>query len=134
MENQARYYRNYMAAFEILLLFIRASWQQSWELRLEALNEMVPSFFAFDMLSYARLTPVYMSQITELKEKDNDTWQAFQTGHFSVNKLSVPFSTKRADHALEQQNRAMKVLGGIKGIHLFFFINNPFLTLAPKIA
>ena len=86
------------------------------------------------MSSYARLTPVYMSQITELKEKDNDTWQAFQTGHFSVNKLSVPFSTKSADHALEQQNRAMKVLGGIKGIHLFFFINNPFLTLAPTIA
>ena len=25
VENQARYYRNYMAAFEILLLFIRAS-------------------------------------------------------------------------------------------------------------
>ena len=38
MENQAHYYRNYMAAFEILLLFIRASLQQSWELHLEALN------------------------------------------------------------------------------------------------
>ena len=79
MENQARYYRNYMAAFEILLLFIRASRQQSWELHLEALNEMVPYFFAFEVLNYARLTPVYLSQMTELKEKDNDTWQAFQT-------------------------------------------------------
>ena len=116
MENQARYYRNYMAAFEILLLFIRASRQQSWELHLEALNEMVPYFFAFDMLNYARLTPVYLSQMTELKEKDNDTWQAFQTGHFSVNKSSLPFSAIGADHALEQQNRAMKVLGSIKGI------------------
>ena len=38
MENQAHYYRNYMAASEILLLFIRASLQQSWELHLEALN------------------------------------------------------------------------------------------------
>ena len=79
MENQARYYRNYMAAFEILLLFIRASRQQSWELHLEALNKMVPYFFAFEVLNYARLTPVYLSQMTELKEKDNDTWQAFQT-------------------------------------------------------
>ena len=43
-------------------------------------------------------------------------WQAFQTGHFSVNKSSVPFSAIGADHAVEQQNRAMKVLGGIKGI------------------
>ena len=79
MENQARYYRNYMAAFEILLLFIRASRQQSWELHLEALNKMVPYFFAFEVLNYAKLTPVYLSQMTELKEKYNDTWQAFQT-------------------------------------------------------
>ena len=49
MENQARYYCDYMAAFEMLLLFIRASRQQSWELHLEALNEMVPYFLAFDM-------------------------------------------------------------------------------------
>ena len=116
MENQACYYRKYMAAFEILLLFIRASRLQSWELNLEALNEMIPYFFAVDMLNYARLTPVYLSQMTELKEKDNDTWQAFQTGHFSVNKSSVPFSTIGADHALEQQNCVVKVLGGIKGI------------------
>ena len=54
--------------------------------------------------------------MTELKEKDNDTWQVFQTGHFSVNKSSVPFTAIGADHALEQQNRAVKVLGGIKGI------------------
>ena len=91
MENPVHYYRNYLAAFEILLLFIRAS-PQSWELHLEALNEMVPYFFAFDMLNCARLTAVYLSQMTELKGKDNDTWQVFQTGHFSVNKSSVPFS------------------------------------------
>ena len=77
---------------------------------------MVPYFFAFDMLNYARLRPVYLSQMTKLKKKDNDTWQAFQTGHFSVNKSSVPFSAIGADHALEQQNRAVKVLGGVKGI------------------
>ena len=49
MENQARYYCNYMAAFEMLLLFIRASRQQSCKLHLEAMNEMVPYFLAFDM-------------------------------------------------------------------------------------
>ena len=36
--------------------------------------------------------------------------------NFSVNKFSVPFSAIGADHGLEQQNRVMKVLGGIKGI------------------
>ena len=116
LQGQARFYRNYMSLFEILLLFIRASRQQCWELHLEALNAMVPYFFAFDMLNYARLTPVYLSQMAELKEKDRVTWQLFERGNFSVNKSSVAFTAIGADHALEQQNRAMKVLGGIKGI------------------
>ena len=86
------------------------------ELHLEALNAMVPYFFAFGMLNYARLTPMYLSQMIELNEKDRETWQVLQRGNFSVNKSSVPFSAKGADHGLEQQNRALKVLGGIKGI------------------
>ena len=77
---------------------------------------MITHLFAFDLLNYARLAPVYLSQMTKLKKKNSDTWHAVQTGHFSVNKSSLPFSTKGCDHALEQQNRAMKVLGGIKGI------------------
>lgn len=66
------------------------------------------------MLYYARLTPVYLSWMIELKEKDVKTWQILEE-HFSMIKSSVPFSAIGADHALEQQNRAMKVLGGIKG-------------------
>ena len=116
MKLQARFYRNYMSMFETLLLFIRASRQQCWGLHLEALNAMVLYFFAFDMLNYARLTPVYLSQMIELKEKDRETWEVLQRGNFSVNKSSVPFSAIGADHGLENQNRALKVLGGIKGI------------------
>ena len=67
-----------MAVFEIFLLFIRASRQQSWELHLEALNEMVPYLFAFDMLNYAKLRPVYLSQMTELNEQDNDHGKRFK--------------------------------------------------------
>ena len=102
--------------FETLLLFIRASRQQCWELHLEALNAMVPYFFAFDMLNYARSTPVYLSQTIELKNKDRETWEIFQRGNFSVNKSSVPFSAIGGDHGLEQQNHVLKVLEGMKGI------------------
>ena len=35
---------------------------------------------------------------------------------FSVNKSDVPFWAIGADHALEQENRAVKGLGGIKRI------------------
>ena len=35
---------------------------------------------------------------------------------FSVNKSNVLFSAIGADHSLDQENRAVKILGGIKGI------------------
>ena len=37
-------------------------------------------------------------------------------GNFSVNKTTTSFSAIGVDHVIEQENRAMKVLGGIKGI------------------
>ena len=40
----------------------------------------------------------------------------FHLGYFSVNKTSIPFSAIRVDHAIEQENRAVKVLEVIKDI------------------
>ena len=40
----------------------------------------------------------------------------FEEGNFSVNKTATSFSAVGVDHGIEQENRAMKVLGGIKGI------------------
>ena len=68
------------------------------------------------MLNYARLTPVYLSQMYQLRNDDPTIWNRFVEGEFSVNKSNVPFSAIEADHAREQENRAVKVLGGIKGI------------------
>ena len=39
----------------------------------------------------------------------------FAQGLFSISRSDVPFTTIRSDHGIEK-NRAMKVLGGIKGI------------------
>ena len=59
LSNQARFYRNYMDLFEVILLFIRASREQSWEPHLQSLNLLCPYFCASDMLNYARMTPAY---------------------------------------------------------------------------
>ena len=40
----------------------------------------------------------------------------FSEGDFSVNKTLIPFSAIGVDHTIEQENRAIKVLGGITGI------------------
>ena len=51
-----------------------------------------------------------------LIETDPCIWNYFDKGYFCVNKSTVPNSAIGADHAIEHENRAMKVLGGIKGI------------------
>ena len=68
-----------------------------------------PYFFAFNMTNYARMTPVYLSQMFELKDKDQQTWEMMANGCFSVNKSEVPFTAIGDDHGLEQENRALKL-------------------------
>ena len=68
------------------------------------------------MLNYARMTSVYLSQMTHLKENDEQTWNFLKEGGFCVGKSKVPFTSTGADHGIEQENRSLKVVGGIKGI------------------
>ena len=78
LKNQEKFLPNYMILFELLLLFIRASFQQLWELHLSTLHELTKYFFAYDMQNYARLTPVYLSQMYSLKDKDRAIWDFFK--------------------------------------------------------
>ena len=111
LKNQAKFLKNFMALFETLIMFIRARRQQDWELHLASLHCLCKYFFTFDMINYARLRPAYLTKMFSLKEKDPDTWQMFHQGNFSVNKTSIPFFAIGVDHVIEQENRAVKVLG-----------------------
>ena len=68
------------------------------------------------MINYARMTPVYLSQMMDLKENDEKTWIMMMKGAFCVEKSKVLFTSKGADHGIEQENRSIKVMDGIKGI------------------
>ncbi|XP_066928378.1 uncharacterized protein [Clytia hemisphaerica] len=123
--------RSFMRLFEVLLLFIRASRDQLWNLHLQTLHSLCPYFFAFDMLNYARMTPVYLSQMFALEKADKETWELLSNGGFCINKSHVPFSSIGADHGIEQENRALKVIGGIRGIaHNQQALDEYFLTTA----
>ena len=63
LHNQAKVLRNFMKMFEILLMFIHATREQNWNLYLFSLHKLSQYYFAYDMLNYARLTPVYLSQM-----------------------------------------------------------------------
>ena len=60
--------------------------------------------------------PVYLSEMFVPKEQDSELWEYFKQGYFSVNKTRIPFSAIVADHGIEHENRAMKIMGGIKRI------------------
>ena len=71
------------------------------------------------MLNYARMTPGYLAPMYELKEKDENIWvllDAGRGGRVSVNKSGIPFTAIGSNHDIEQENHALKVTGGIKGI------------------
>ena len=76
----------------------------------------VKYFFAYDQMYYAKFTPAYLSEMFALKILDQQSWKFLESGNFSVNKSQVPFCALGIDHALEQENRKMKILGGICGI------------------
>ena len=135
LPNQAKFLRNYMSLLETLLLFILASRQQNWDLHLASLHHLFKYLFAFDMINYARLTPVYIAKMFSLKDKDPETWSMFNEGNFSVNKTLIPFSVTGVDHPVEQENRAVKVLGSIKGIaNNWKALDEYFLTVSFKIS
>ena len=114
--NQATFYRYWITMFECLLSFLRCTKQRCWELHLSSLHLLTKYFFAHDQQSYARMVPVYLAEMYALKEKDPEVWQFLSEGNFSINKTDVPFCAIGADHGIEHENRAMKVMGGIRGL------------------
>lgn len=123
LQNQTRYLHNYMKMFEVLLLFTRASRQGLWKLHLASLNKMVNYFFAHDQINYARLTPLYLATMCELEESDPTTWKYLEE-NFSIAKSNIPFTAIGSDHAMEQENKILKVniIESISSYELLFFI------------
>ena len=105
---QSRFLRNYMNMVEVLLLFTRASRQGLWELHLYSLSEMVNYFFAHDQINYAPLSPVYLATLSQLHESDPDAW-CYLKENFVIAKSDIPFTLIGSDHAMEQENKALKV-------------------------
>ena len=91
-----------MKVFEILILFIRASRQNDWNLHLASLNDFCKYFFAHDQLNYARMTPLYLANMTKLKTSDYEIWQYLEE-NFSIIKSKIPFVGIGTDHAHKQE-------------------------------
>ena len=124
---------NYMNQVETLLHLIRATRQGEWELHLGAIEEQVKYYFAHDLYKYARLVPVYLSQMQLLKSNDKETWNSLKCGDFMVVKSGIPFTNLFVDQTLEQLIRELKVAGGITGITQNIDALDRFFLIAPEL-
>ena len=122
-----------MNMYESLLLFVRASRQGLWKLHLSSLNNLVKYFFAHDQINYARMTPLYLADMHSLQTDDSDSWEYLEK-NFAIAKSNIPFTAIGSDHAMEQENKVLKVTGGIKGLTQQASALNRFCLVSPIIS
>ena len=62
------------------------------------------------------MVPLYLAQMELLESSDPDIYEEFMKGNFCVNKNGIPFCAIGPEHAIEHENKTMKVRGGLKGL------------------
>ena len=108
--------RQYMHMVELLLMFVGATRTGNWTIHLATLEQIVKYFFALDLTNYSGTIAWDIAEMYSLKETDPDIWNEFEQGNWIVHRTKTSFCALGCDEALEHQNRAMKVVGGLVGI------------------
>ena len=129
-----RFILNYMKQFETILMFIRSTRQRNLSLHMESVQSLVKYFFAHDHLNYARMLPLYLSTMHETETKHPELWREFMNGNFCVTKGCIGFTSIAPDHGIEQENRTLKVIGGIVGITQNDKALDRFFLIAPELS
>ena len=115
LKKQGKFLSNVVTMIGNLLLYVRATRQKLWNLHLASQDKFVKYFFSLDLQNYARMMPVHLTHLYGLQESDRDTWN-FLKENFTCDKTLVRFTAIGVDHALEQVNKELKTIGGIKGM------------------
>ena len=69
----------------------------------------------------------------ELKENDEMSWHYLKDS-FSIDKTGIPFCSIGSDHALEKDNKLLKVNGGVVGLTLNPTAPHRFCLTSPSLA
>ena len=70
----------------------------------------------------------------DLQISDPEVWNELSKGIWAPNKSNIPFCSLGADEALEQENRKMKVTGGLVGITQSAQTLTKFFLVAPELS
>ena len=108
-----KFWWSYPEMVSILLNFTRAQREGNWTLYLNSFCCMLPYFFRYDHLNYAKWGSVF---IAETRQLPMEVLHEFKKGNFVVKWSEGTFNQVSADHSLEWLNGIGKRGGGIVGI------------------
>ena len=88
---------------EILLCYIRAEREGGWNLHLESVAQMIPYFFAYDHINYARWASMYLIDMKLLSNSAPLIEEEFLNGNHTVCRSTAgTFNRIWTDLVLEQ--------------------------------
>ena len=77
----------YLQMITEVLQYIRSVRTGNWHLHVQSTE----TFLAHDMLNYARMRPVYLSDMEKLKDSEATIYSEFLQGNWIVNKMLFHF-------------------------------------------
>ena len=106
------YWMSYIDMVEnIILDLLHGSHEGNWNLHLNAIRCMIPWYFAYDKVNYARYLSAYYAEMINLSEKKPDVYEAFQAGQFSAQiSCNNPFGRIPVDQTTEIKIRKLLVV------------------------
>ena len=113
---QFEFFTIYTNMVRRLLEFIQASRARNWMQHLSAGEALMKDIISMDRIKYKKGFLVYLADMKNLQNSNEDIFKYFMEGNFSVQKSPISGVTIGCDHALEQVNCGEKSRGGLKGI------------------
>ena len=96
--------------------FVRSIREGNFQLYIEALDCLMPWFFALDHPHYSRWLSVHLRDMKSLKNIHPEVAKQFESGKFVVKKTHRTLSSIAIDHAQEQNISVVKGDGGAIGL------------------
>ena len=110
---------SYIEMVQLLLLFVRATRESNWQWHISTIRLMLPWFFAYDRVNYARYLPAYWLEMVSLPFTHPECHREVTArGVWTVQRQSDHgFGSIACDQAIEQTcNRDSKTKSGLIGI------------------
>ena len=111
-----QFWISFLDMVDTLLNTIYAVRCGNWDLLLESIRDIIPFFFAYDHINYARYMTVMLADMLSLPEKFPEIYSEFIKGNFAAQISDGSFSRSETDKVIEMTlNKDTKTPGGTTG-------------------